>query len=219
MIKAVLFDLDGTLVNSLEDLADSSNYALAKFGFPTHETEKFKYFVGDGMPKLIERVLPENERSEERKAQVLKVFLEFYKEHFADKTKAYEGIYELLQKLKGMGLKMAVISNKAHNMTIEVAKKLFPDTFDIVFGKKEGYPTKPDPKLTLILMKELGVKPEECVLIGDSGMDSKAAINANCVGIGVLWGFRNEDELLENGAQYIVKKPYEIIDIIKGLNG
>ena len=217
MIKAVLFDLDGTLVNSLEDLADSTNYALNKFGFKPYETEKYKYFVGDGMPKLIERVLPENERNKERITEVLSAFLGFYKEHFTDKTKAYSGIYQLLVELKKMGLKMAVISNKAHNMTLEVVNKLFPDTFDLVYGKKDGYPTKPDPKLTLALMNELGVKPQECVLIGDSGMDAKAAVNADCIGIGVLWGFRTKEELLSNGARYIASKPSEIIDIIKGL--
>ncbi len=218
MIKAVLFDLDGTLVNSLEDLASSTNYALESFGFPTHETEKFKYFVGDGMPKLIERVLPERERNEETVLKVLKVFLAHYKKHFADKTSVYEGIFELLAELKNMGLKVAVISNKAHEMTLEVVNKIFPDIFDVVFGKKEGYPTKPDPELTLILMEKLGVKPQECVLVGDSGMDAKAAVNAGCVGIGVLWGFRGEEELRQNDAQYIVGEPFKIAEIIKELN-
>lgn len=218
MIKAVLFDLDGTLVNSLEDLADSTNYALKVSGYKTHETEKFKYFVGDGMPKLIERVLPEDKRNQEEIEKVLDIFLGYYKEHFTDKTKAYDGIYELISNIKEMGLKTAIISNKAHNMTLEVVDKLFKNTFDIVFGKKEGYPTKPDPKLTLILMEELGVKPEECILVGDSGMDAKAAVNAGCVGIGVLWGFRGEEELRQNGASYIVNAPSEIIDIIKRIN-
>lgn len=218
MIKAVLFDLDGTLVNSLEDLADSTNYALNIFGFDIHETEKFKYFVGDGMPKLIERALPCENRDEDTKNRVLKTFLNYYNEHFTDKTTVYNGVSELLAELKAMDLKLAVISNKRHDMTLKVVEKLFPDTFDTVFGKKDGYPTKPDPELTLILMNELGVEPYECVLIGDSGMDAKAAVNAGCIGIGVLWGFRGEEELKANGARYIVNKPYEITEIIKGLN-
>lgn len=218
MIKAVLFDLDGTLVNSLEDLADSTNYALAKFGFTTHDTEKFKVFVGDGIPKLIERVLPEDKRDTETHKEVLEVFMNRYRSHFADKTVAYNGITELIDGIKSMNLKIAVISNKAQEMAAEVVNKIFGDVFDIVCGKQEGYPPKPDPALTLKIISDLGVTPEECVLIGDSGMDCATAVNAGCTGIGVLWGFRKEDELRENGANYIVNEPLQIIDIIEEIN-
>lgn len=215
MIKAVLFDLDGTLVNSLGDLAASTNYALSEFGFPTHETECFKYFVGDGMPKLIERALPEEKRDENTRKRVLATFMEHYRAHFADRTAAYEGIGELISALRDMGLKTAVISNKVQEMTLVVVQKLFGDCFEVVCGKQEGFPTKPDPALTLKVMGQLGVTPEECVLIGDSGMDAAAAVNAGCIGIGVLWGFRTRDELLKNGAKYIAEKPQDIISILK----
>ena len=218
MIKAVLFDLDGTLVNSLEDLAASTNYALAKFGFPAHETEKFKYFVGDGMPKLIERVLPENSRDVETHKEVLKIFMNHYRLHYADKTTVYDGINEVLQELKSQNLKIAVISNKAQEMASVVVKKLLGCEFDIVCGKRAEYPAKPDPALTLKLIGELGVKPKECVIVGDSAMDCKTAVNAGCISIGVLWGFRTKAELLENKANYIAEKPYDIIDIIKEIN-
>jgi len=218
-IKAVLFDLDGTLVNSLSDLADSVNFALKEFGFPTHETEKFKYFVGDGMQKLVERVLPENKRDDETLSAVLDTFINYYREHFADKTVTYDGIETLISNLKKQNLKLAIISNKAQEMAVEVVFKVLEGLeFDIVCGKREGYPTKPDPTLTLEIIDELGVKPSECIFIGDSGMDMAVARNAGVKSIGVLWGFRTEKELKENGAYYIVRSPQEIESIIKNID-
>ena len=215
MIKAVLFDLDGTLVNSLTDLADSTNFALEKLGFPTHETEKYKYFVGDGIPMLIKRALPEGERTEETQAQCLELFMSRYREHYFDKTDAYDGIKDLLCELKKQGFIIAVISNKAHEMAQKVVSKVFGDIFNTVAGKREGYKSKPDPALILEIINELGVTPESCVLIGDSGMDMAAAVNAKVTGIGVLWGFRSEEELISNGAKHIASTPSQILDIIK----
>ena len=215
MIKAVLFDLDGTLVNSLTDLADSTNFALEKLGYPTHETEKYKYFVGDGIPMLIKRALPEGERTKETQAQCLELFMSRYREHYFDKTDAYDGIKELLLGLKSEGFKIAVISNKAQEMAQKVVSKVFGDIFDSVAGKREGYKAKPDPALMLEIIGELGVTPESCVLIGDSGMDMAAAVNGKVTGIGVLWGFRTETELRQNGADYIADTPAQILNIIE----
>ena len=217
MIKAILFDLDGTLVNSLEDLADSSNYALSKLGYEIHQTEKYKYFVGDGMMKLMERILPENKRTKENIDEIFQVFIDYYKEHFCDKTYAYKGIGELLINLKQEGFKIAVISNKIHNMTITVVERIFGHIFDCVFGKMEGYPPKPDAQLTNHLIEELGVKNNECVVVGDSGMDMAVARNAKCIGIGVLWGFRKKDELIDSGADFTAENTKDLYDIIKGL--
>ena len=215
MLKAVLFDLDGTLVNSLADLADSTNFALKELGFPPHETEEYKYLVGDGIPKLIERALPEGEKTEGNCNKCLELFMERYREHYFDKTDSYDGIKELLRNLKKQGLKIAVISNKAQEMAQKVVDKVFGDIFDAVAGKREGYKTKPDPTLTLEVIKELGVTPESCVLIGDSGMDMAAAVNGKVTGIGVLWGFRTETELRQNGADYIADTPAQILNIIE----
>lgn len=216
MIKAVLFDLDGTLVNSLFDLGASTNYALEKMGFPTHETEKFKIFVGDGMAKLIERALPENKRDRETIQTTLDIFMEHYRTHYVDKTLPYDGISDLLDALKGY--KKAVISNKADEMVIPLTEKLLGDRFEIVCGKREGYPTKPDPTLTLEIIKELGVEPKECIFVGDSGMDMAVAKNSGCVAVGVLWGFRGKEELEVNGADYIVSHPCEILHILEEIN-
>lgn len=218
MIKAVLFDLDGTLVNSLDDLANATNFALQKNGFPGHKTEKYKYFVGDGMLKLIERSLPENRRDSDTLSKVHKDFLEYYGEHFFDLTTDYEGIKKVLYELKKDGFMLLVISNKAEVMAKLVVEKVFGDVFDVVVGKREGYPAKPDPALTLKIIQELKISPKECVFIGDSGMDMKTAVSCGCVPVGVLWGFRTEKELKENGAEYLLSHPQQISVVIKDIN-
>ncbi len=215
MIKAIIFDLDGTLVNSLEDLADSTNFALKQKDFPTHETEKFKYFVGDGIRKLIERALPENQRDEETIGEIFDIFMNHYRSHYMDKTVPYAGISNLLKKLASLGIKTAVVSNKIQEMAERVVEKLLGDGFQIVCGKQESFPAKPDPALTLKVIEGLGVAPSECLFVGDSGMDMKVAKNAGCVGVGVLWGFREEDELTQNGADYIINNPNLILKVIK----
>lgn len=218
MIKAVIFDLDGTLVNSLEDLAISTNYALNLFGFPTHETDKYKYFIGDGMQKLIERVLPEDNRDSETKTKVFDAFINYYSKHYLDKTVAYDGIHNVLETLKQDGIKIAVVSNKADKMAKIVVEKIFANIFDFVVGKRDGYPTKPDPKLTLEVIDILGVNPQECAFVGDSGMDMAAAKNSGCLAVGVLWGFRESQELQENGADYLLEKTLDIPELIRKLN-
>lgn len=216
MIKAALFDLDGTLVDTLEDLANSCNLALTKYGFPTHDLEAYKIFIGNGMKDLIDKILPEDSRDEETHRKVFEAFFEHYSKHFADKSRAYDGLYEVVCDLKNKGYKVAVVSNKIQVMTDEVVKKCYGDLFDIVCGNREGYPPKPDPTLTLKIIAELGVKPEECVFIGDSGNDAKTAVNVGCIGIGVLWGFRGRDELSEGGDKYFAETPRELFSIIEG---
>ena len=217
MIKAVIFDLDGTLVDSLQDLCDSTNFALQKFGFPTHEVQKYKYFVGDGIPKLIERVIPKESFNKEIHKKVLAAFMERYREHYLDKTAPYNGVKESLAALLAAKVKLAVVSNKADEMAPRVVNKLFSGEFTSVTGKREDYPLKPNPALTLKVIEDLGVKPCECAFLGDSGMDMATAKNAGCVAVGVLWGFRTRDELLDNGADYIINNPSKIASFILGL--
>lgn len=217
MIKAVIFDLDGTLVDSIGDLCDSTNFALEKYGFPTHEKEKYNYFVGDGMLKLIERVIPQEKFNFEIQQSVYCEFLAYYRNHFLDKTLPYEDISQAIADLIEKGIKLAVVSNKNDEMVRKIVEKFFKDCFVSVVGKREAYPLKPDPTLTLDIIKELGVKPQECAFLGDSGMDMLTAKNAGCVAIGVLWGFRTREELEENGAQYLLESPREIAPLIFGL--
>ena len=215
LIKAVLFDLDGTLVNSLTDLANAFNYALRSFGFPQHETEEYKLFVGDGIPKAIERALPEKNRGNETINKVMAVFFEHYKVHFADNTASYEGMPELIKQLKDQGIKLAVVTNKAQFMADKVVKKIYGDAFDIIFGKREDVPAKPDPTAALMVMDELGVKPFECIFLGDSKNDVLTGFNSGAYAVGELWGYRGEKELRENKAQFIINKPSELLDIIR----
>ncbi len=216
MIKAVIFDLDGTLVNSLNDLAISTNYALTQHGFKPHPVDAYKYFVGDGMVKLIERTIPSDSLNEETFKSVFECFMAYYRENFLQNTVAYEGINDLLTVLLDMKLKLAVVSNKADSMTKRVVSEIFgDDIFSIVIGKCDGYPTKPNPTSTLEVMAKMGLKPQECVFVGDSGMDMLTAVNAGCYPLGVLWGFRTADELIKNGAKALAKTPSEIISIIK----
>lgn len=217
MLKAVLFDLDGTLADTLTDLATSVNHALSHFGFPTHETEKYKYFVGNGMSVLVTRVLPEDKRDKKTHAEVKTEFLSHYAKHYADNTRVYSGLPEVVSTLKEKGIKVAVVTNKAHAAAIDVVKKLYPDTFDIVLGQKEGVPTKPAPDMPLEVMRQLGVKPEECAFVGDSGPDAATGVNCGAVPIGVLWGFRAADELRENGAKYLAATPKELLSVILSL--
>ncbi|MBR4072902.1 MAG: HAD family hydrolase [Clostridia bacterium] len=218
MIKAVLFDLDGTLANSLKDLANAVNYALSLDNYPLREVEEFKMFVGDGMPKMIERALPEGHKDADTVARMLKYVLEHYSVHYADNTCSYKGVPELIESLKEMGLIVAVVTNKVQEMADIVVEKLYGNAFEKVFGKREGVPAKPDPTMALLAMEELGVKPDECVFIGDSGMDVATGVNSGALPVGELWGFRGEEELRANGAKYIISDPSELIEIIKEAN-
>lgn len=215
MYKCAIFDLDGTLLDTIEDLAIASNYALELQGYPTHEVEKYKHFVGDGRYKLIERILPEGDRNKETIDKVVEDFDEYYGNHMIDKTKPYEGIIEMLDELKKSGIKLAVVSNKPDYFAGEVVKTFFGNRFDVVFGHREGYKTKPDPRTVLDVIKHFGFEKDECIYIGDSDVDIKTARNANVKSIGVVWGFRGLEELKSEGADFLVQKSRDIVEIIK----
>lgn len=214
MKKAVIFDLDGTLLNTIDDLGDSVNYVLKKHNYPTFSIEEYKYKVGNGMRKLIERSLPKSEQTDEKIEQILAEFMAYYGEHKMDKTAPYDNIEQLLKTLKQKGVKTAVVTNKAHISAKPLMDEVFPDLFDAVIGQKEGVPTKPDPTSVFAVLKELGVSADECLYLGDSGVDMQTAKNAGIFGIGVLWGFRKADELIENGAKKLIGKPQELLELL-----
>lgn len=220
MLKAVIFDLDGTLVNTLEDLGNSTNHMLSENGFPIHTMDKYNYFVGNGIPKLIERALPETERSAENIKKYTEQFTEYYSKHFADKSAAYGGIAELVAEIKKMGLKTAVVTNKAQAMTDLVISKVFGSgVFDSVVGKRDENPAKPDPKAAFVAMSEMEVNPDECVFVGDSSVDILTARNCGAYPVGVLWGFRTRQELENSGARLIISEPEELVRFIFAVNG
>lgn len=212
--KAVIFDLDGTLLNTLSDLADSANHVLSELSLPTHEYESYKYFVGNGIPKLIERCLPADRQELHSKA--LSMFNEYYALHSKDKTAPYDGIKELLNSLSEKGLKLGVITNKAHGIAVKVVEEYFgKDIFGRIKGLDDSIKAKPDPSGALSVMESLGATPSEVLYIGDSGVDMQTAKNAGFTPLGVLWGFRKKDELIENGAKYIAQKPLDILKFIE----
>lgn len=212
--KAVLFDLDGTLINTLTDLANATNYMLEQFGFPTHEVEKYKYMVGNGMPKLMERALPNGHKDEQSIKEALNIFLPYYNAHSLDNTAPYNEIMQLLCELKNRNIKTAVVTNKAHLSAVSLVEKLFLNMFSAVAGQKDGMPTKPNPTVVFNVMNELGVQPNECIFVGDSGVDMQTAKNSGAFALGVLWGFREKDELIKNGADDVIASPLELLKFI-----
>ena len=213
MYRFVFFDLDGTVLDTLDDLANAGNYALSEQGFPTFPAERYKYFAGNGIPKMIERILPENS-GEELKESTHRLFSEYYSKHCEDNTRPYDGIPELLSKLDENGIKSVVITNKDNEYAGELIKKYFGSLICRVYGSVEGFPKKPDPYWTEKALSDLGADKSEVLYVGDSGVDMQTAKNAGLKSCGVLWGFRKEEELTENGAAYICEKPSFILDIV-----
>lgn len=216
MYKVAIFDLDGTLLDTLKDLADACNFALKLYGFPEYEIEEYRYFLGDGAYKLIERALPIDKRDAETIEKVLAEFKRYYEKHKSDFTKPYDGIEELLIALKKAGIKTAVVSNKPHEFAIEIVERYFAKSFDIVFGKREGYLAKPDPTTVIETLNYFECKKEEAIYIGDSDVDMFTGKNAGIFSIGVAWGFRGAKELATAGADKIVYTSEELLsEIIK----
>ena len=214
-MKIIVFDLDGTLLNSLEDLADSANWVLEQHGFPTHPVDAYRYFVGDGVRKLIERILPQEERTEARIEQCRQEFVAYYKVHMEDKTSVYEGITELLVELKNRGLKIAVATNKVHIAVKPLMEKYFPEIrFDSMIGQREGVPVKPAPQIMFDILRETGCEPSEALHVGDTATDMQLAHNAGVTPVGVLWGYRPLEELQEAGAKFIIEKPEELLRLV-----
>lgn len=216
MYRAVIFDLDGTLLDTLEDLRDGVNHALFLRGYPKRSLEEIRRFVGNGIAKLIERAVPEGTSEQERK-EVLADFREYYTKHCRVKTGPYEGIMELLQYLKKQGILMGIVSNKNDAAVKELTKYYFADYIDIevAIGEREGIGKKPAPDSVFEAMRILGVEKEETVYVGDSDVDRETAKNAGLACISVTWGFREEEMLKELQPEYLVHKPEEIIRILE----
>ena len=216
MYQNVIFDLDGTLLNTIDDLADASNYVCRLHGWPTHTVEEYKRFVGNGMAKLAERFAPEDWRTPEKVEQLLGEFIPYYDQHKQDKTAPYAGMPQALERLKAAGVHMAVLTNKADQMAAPVVNGYYPDVFPMVQGAVKGFPTKPDPTLLHRLMSRMGATPADTLFVGDSNVDIRTAKNGGLTSCGVLWGFRGRTELEQEGADFIVETPEELADLILG---
>ena len=196
MKKLVIFDLDGTLLDTIADLAESANHALKQLSYPTRDVETIRTFVGNGVNKLLFRALPDEEKTEENMMRMRTHFVPYYDAHNADLSAPYPGIVALLEKLQAKGLRMAVASNKYQEATVKLVKHYFPMIdFVEVLGQREGINVKPDPTIVFDILKKAGVSKEETLYVGDSGVDMQTAINAGVDAIGVTWGFRPRTEL------------------------
>ncbi|MDR1872860.1 MAG: HAD family hydrolase [Deltaproteobacteria bacterium] len=214
---AAIFDLDGTVLNTLPDLADSLNIALKAAGYPTHDLNGYRPMVGNGMAKMIERALPPDHQDPSTQSQILAAFKKEYALRQCDKTAPYPGIVELLRDLKAQGWSLGLLSNKDHENTLQVVNHFFPQIFTEILGVKPGATTKPDPTGALGICASFGVSPNQVFYVGDSGVDMATAKGAGCRPIGVAWGFRPQEELIENGALAILKNPADFLPLIKTL--
>ena len=214
MARTVIFDLDGTILDTIEDLAAAGNWVCRQHGWPEHTVDRFKAMVGHGIPNLVSQFTPESCRSPLLIASALSQFTNYYGAHNMDKTAPYPGVVALLDRLKGAGVRMAVLSNKDHSLAPAIIEGYFPGVFAFVQGALEGVPTKPDPTLLHRLMGEMGATPADTLFVGDSSVDIRTARNGGLVSCGVLWGFRTRAELETEGADRIVGTPEELGELI-----
>ena len=215
MKKLVIFDLDGTLLNTIADLAESANYALKQLGYPTHDAETIRTFVGNGINKLLFRTLPDEDKTEENVMRMRTHFIPYYDAHNADLSMPYPGIVSLLEELQKKGFMIGVASNKYQEATVKLVKHYFPTIHFIeVLGQRESIAVKPDPTIVFDILKKAGVSKEETLYVGDSGVDMQTAINAGVDAVGVTWGFRPRAELEGFCPLGLIDKAKELLEFI-----
>jgi phosphoglycolate phosphatase len=213
--RAIIFDLDGTLLDTLADIGDSVNLMLAEYGFPGHTTDDYRRFIGNGIRMLVTRALPIEGRSEELVAACVRRAREIYWENWNRKTQPYDGITDLLDRLKARGLPLAVLSNKPHDFTVRYVKAYFDRwDFKVVMGQNDHFPVKPDPASALDIARQMGLSPQSYLFVGDSAVDVKTADAAGMHAVGVAWGFKGPQELRESGCRTLVDHPLEILPLL-----
>ena len=208
---SIIFDLDGTLLDTLEGLAGTCNAVLARYGFPLHVSESYRYFVGDGLTTLMERITPAGTDRQTRD-ECCGLFTELYAKNWKNSCTLYHGVPEMLEALRKHPFRLAVLSNKPHAFATLIVEDFFPGTlFSLVYGQREGRARKPDPAVALEIAATLGSNPVETVFVGDSGVDIQTGKAAGMLTIGVAWGFRGREELLESQADIIINTPMELL--------
>lgn len=211
-----IFDLDGTLVDTLDDLADAMNRVLEGEQAPGHSRATYKLLIGKGIRNLVGQALPPEKRSEETITRCYEAMIADYGEHCLVKTRVYDGVTELVSRLRLAGAKLAVFSNKSDELTRRIVERLFGcGDFDVVVGAQPGLHLKPDPAVALLIADRLGVAPRQIVFLGDSGLDMLAATAAGMIAVGAAWGFRTKDELVENGASAVLDQPLELLELLE----
>jgi phosphoglycolate phosphatase len=213
--KAILFDLDGTLLDTLRDIADSANAALASLGFPTHPKEAYKRLVGDGRETLARRALPEGSRDRETVDILVRLYGEEYAARWRRNSRPYAGVPEMLDALTTRGVKLAVLSNKPQDSTLGMTSELLPGWhFEVVTGASAATPHKPNPAAALKIAQTLGIPPAGCLFLGDTDVDMKTAVSAGMYPVGALWGFRDAEELLASGARKLLTSPPDLLHLL-----
>ncbi|MBQ3914609.1 MAG: HAD family hydrolase [Paludibacteraceae bacterium] len=210
----LIFDLDGTLLNTIDDLGYACNYALAQTGFPTHPIEAYPAMVGNGISNLIRRALPEAERNDETVARLREFFVPYYNEHNCDQTRPYDGIPQLLSTLRAKGHTLAVASNKYQAATEKIVRHFFPDTFDCILGERDGIPRKPDPQIVADILSAVASKASLPLYIGDSLVDRDTALNARVPFVACSWGFVPRERLIEAGVTTLIDRPEELLSLL-----
>lgn len=211
--KAVIFDLDGTLVDTLEDLADAINFGLTKFGLAAQPVESCRKMIGDGVGTFVERALPPDKQDLADK--VLAVMTNRYRKNYLNHTRLYDGIYETIEKLRKKAVRLAVLTNKNQDMAERVIDHFFgPGIFEIVLGSSDGLPVKPSPQVTAKLLQSMKLSGQEVILVGDSGADMDTAAAAGLRSVGVAWGFRGRAELVQHNAGVVIDKPDELLNFL-----
>lgn len=214
MIKAVIFDLDGTLLDTLTDIMESVNLILEEHNFPTHELQAYKYFIGNGIEELTRKAFPPNISDTDFEGYLLEVSKE-YSSRQTLRTKPYDGIIDMLKELNRLNIRLAILSNKPHEFTLPTVEHFFPSiTFDMVFGARQGIPHKPAPDAVFEILDTLNLKKEDCLYVGDTATDMQTAVSAGIKAVGVSWGFRPVEELKDAGANWIVDYPKEISQLL-----
>lgn len=212
--KGVIFDLDGTLVNSLEDISEAMNAVLISLNYPTHSYDVYQYFVGSGLRNLVSKALPEAHNNSNQIDICYDLMVAVYSKVCTNKTKPYDGIIELLDHLSSNNIKLGVFSNKSDDLTKKVTATIFPNYFESVVGLTTELLKKPNPIKAIEMSETMGFKPEEILFVGDSDIDMKTATNANMPAVGVIWGYRSKEDLLSSGAKYILNHPSDLIAIL-----
>ncbi len=214
--QAAIFDLDGTLLDTLDDLADSGNRVLRSLGLPEHPRDSYRYFVGEGLVRLIERILPPQSRDQVTVARAVEAFRDDYGRNWKNRSRMYDGIAAMLDGLARTGVRLAILSNKPHEFTLACVRDLLPGyPFEPVFGQRPGVPGKPDPAAALEIAAILGFPPAEILYLGDTATDMETAVRAGMFAVGALWGFRDREELERSGARVVADRPEDVLQLVR----
>ena len=215
IVKAILFDLDGTLLDTLDDIADSANSTLVRYGLPTHSVDAYRFFIGDGVNMLISRALPHEKRESDIIAKCIQGFRENYSRNWNIKTRPYDGVPELLDALAAMQIKMTILSNKPDDFTKLCVRELLPNHhFEMIIGQHDAIPMKPNPVGAIQIANNLEIAPSQFLYLGDSAIDMDTAVRAGMFPVGALWGFRPLEELQEHGAEAVIQRPVDLLGLL-----